>query len=591
MHIVKKVIKRIFRILSKFKVAVAKFPSVRKVDQDIMYDDNFWSSLVLFESEGKWCNEKICLFAHFDRNNEVSDRIYYYLKALSDAGFDIIFVSTSSDMSESVREKLIDVVAKVIVRKNIGYDFGSWRTGYQYAGDISRYSSLVLANDSVIGPVNSLKDMLEAMSSSKFNVWGVTDNYEINYHAQSYFLCFDSTILKSDFLPEFMSEIKVHDNKQVVINEYEVGLSQLALSKGFSVGAYCMYDDVVEYIRSSADEYKSRISNGKINSTLWLCDVLLSEFKSPFVKVELLRDNPHSVDLSGCINYIKTRSDFPIDFIKDEVPLSRFDKMTSRINLEGVGLEIGPSHSPILPKCEGYNVEILDHASADELRRKYAQLGIHEDKLKNIEHVDYVWTGGALDELTKKTDYYDYIVASHVVEHTPDLISFLSQCEKMLKSGGILSLAVPDKRYCFDYLRSLTTTGDVMQAYYDKRVRHSPGTIFDHCSTVVFRNGCHTWGKDDQGQLAYVHTLQEAMELVDKSRTSEEYFDVHNWVFVPDSFRLIANDLNSTGFVNLSEEVFFDTENFEFYIQFAKDKKLPRIDRMSYALQALQSQK
>ena len=276
---------------------------------------------------------------------------------------------------------------------------------------------------------------------------------------------------------------------------------------------------------------------------------------------------------------------------KDDVFLSKFEKMTFGINLEGVGLEIGPSHSPILPKCKGYNVEILDHASADELKRKYAQLGIHEYKLKNIEHVDYVWTGGALDELTKKTDYYDYIVASHVVEHTPDLISFLSQCEKMLKSGGVLSLAVPDKRYCFDCLRPLTTTGDVMQAYYDKRVRHTPGTIFDHFSMVAFRNGCHTWNKDDKSQLAYVHTVQEAMDLAEKARISEEYIDVHNWVFVPDSFRLIANDLNSTGFVNLSEEVFFDTESFEFHIQFKKDKEFPRIDRMSYAQQTLESQK
>ncbi len=317
MHIIKKIINRIYRIQSKLKSVSAKYFSAGKINHDTVYDDNFWSSLVLFESEGKWSNDKLCLFAHFDRNNEVSDRIYYYLKSLSDAGFDIVFVSTSSGMPESVRDKLIDIVSKVIVRKNIGYDFGSWRTGYQYAGDISHYLSLVLTNDSVIGPVNSLIDMLDAMSSSKFNVWGVTDNYEINYHAQSYFLCLDSTILKSDFLPEFMSGIKVHDDKQMVINEYEIGLSQLALSKGFSVGAYCMYDDVVDYIMSSADEYKDRVSKGKINSTLWLCDVLLSEFKSPFVKVELFRDNPHSVDLSGCIEYISTRSDFPVDYIKE----------------------------------------------------------------------------------------------------------------------------------------------------------------------------------------------------------------------------------------------------------------------------------
>ncbi|MCK5002687.1 MAG: methyltransferase domain-containing protein [Gammaproteobacteria bacterium] len=267
--------------------------------------------------------------------------------------------------------------------------------------------------------------------------------------------------------------------------------------------------------------------------------------------------------------------------------LSKFDKMTFGINLEGVGLEIGPSHSPLLPKRDGFNVEILDHANAEELKKKYAELGIDKEKLNNIEHVDYVWTGDALDELTNKHDYYDYIVASHVVEHTPDLISFLSQCEKMLKSGGVLSLAVPDKRYCFDCLRPLSTAGDVMQAYYDKRTRHTPGTIFDHFSTVAFRNGCHTWYKDDQSELVFVHSVQEAMSAVERSRASEDYIDVHNWVFIPQSFRLISYDLKTTGFINLAEEVFFNTEGFEFHVQLKKDKELDEIDRMDYTVQSL----
>lgn len=132
--------------------------------------------------------------------------------------------------------------------------------------------------------------------------------------------------------------------------------------------------------------------------------------------------------------------------------MTKFEKMMSGLKLGGIGLEIGPSHSPTIPKREGFKVEILDHATADELINKYRELGIPEERLENIEEVDYIWKGEALDVLTKKKDYYDYIVASHVVEHTPDLVSFLAQCENMLKPGGILSLAVPDKRYCFDVL-------------------------------------------------------------------------------------------------------------------------------------------
>lgn len=266
--------------------------------------------------------------------------------------------------------------------------------------------------------------------------------------------------------------------------------------------------------------------------------------------------------------------------------LTKFEKMMFGVNVEGIGLEIGPSHSPLVPKRDGYEVEILDHATAEELHAKYKELGIPEDKLNNIEVVDYVWSGEAMDELTGKRDYYDYIVASHVVEHTPDLVSFLSQCEAMLKPGGVLSVAVPDKRYCFDFLRPNTTTGGVMQAYYDKRICHTPGVVFDHFSTVAFRNGCHTWEKDDSSPLTFVHELDEAMVMAEKARLSNEYIDVHNWVFVPQSFRLILNDLNSVGLINLSEDKFFDTEGFEFYVLLRKDKDRGSVDRMAYAKSA-----
>jgi hypothetical protein len=113
-------------------------------------------------------------------------------------------------------------------------------------------------------------------------------------------------------------------------------------------------------------------------------------------------------------------------------PLTKYEKMMFRIDILGKGLEIGPSHSPIVPKSQGFNVEILDHATAPELKEKYKDLGIPDDKLQNIEEVDYVWSGESLVELTGKQSYYDYIIASHVVEHTPDLVSFLSQCQVML---------------------------------------------------------------------------------------------------------------------------------------------------------------
>ena len=48
------------------------------------------------------------------------------------------------------------------------------------------------------------------------------------------------------------------------------------------------------------------------------------------------------------------------------------DHIRSHIAPGERALEFGASYSPILRKSAGFNVSVVDHASADELRRKYA---------------------------------------------------------------------------------------------------------------------------------------------------------------------------------------------------------------------------
>ena len=55
------------------------------------------------------------------------------------------------------------------------------------------------------------------------------------------------------------------------------------------------------------------------------------------------------------------------------------------------GLEIGPLHNPVAAKRDGYQVEIVDHASTDGLRAKYAKDSNVD--VTRIEEVDYVTDG------------------------------------------------------------------------------------------------------------------------------------------------------------------------------------------------------
>ena len=158
--------------------------------------------------------------------------------------------------------------------------------------------------------------------------------------------------------------------------------------------------------------------------------------------------------------------------------MNREAKILSRIDKTGWGVEIGPSHSPIVPKCAGYNVHVIDYMTKSQLIEKFKE---HKVQFENIEEVDYVWTGGSYLSLTKKPKFYDWVIASHVIEHTPDLIGFLQDCDSILKDDGVLSLAIPDGRDCFDHFRPITGISKIIDCApaeeHDPQPRHRRGVL------------------------------------------------------------------------------------------------------------------
>jgi len=249
----------------------------------------------------------------------------------------------------------------------------------------------------------------------------------------------------------------------------------------------------------------------------------------------------------------------------------RREKVLSHIDKAGLGLEIGPSHNPIAPKADGFNVQILDHLDQTGLKEKYL---LHNVNTEKIEEVDYVWSGEPLEELIGKNGGFDWIIASHVIEHIPDLIRFFQQCEKILKPDGKLSLVIPDKRYCFDCFQAPTMTGEFLDAYIQKRIRPSPGKIFDHFSNAASCSNMIAWNNATVGKYDLLHTLDQSKELFERSINSNEYIDVHLWRFVPESFRLVIEDLNALKLMNLIISHEYETEGCEFYCTLTRNKAL-----------------
>jgi predicted SAM-dependent methyltransferase len=181
-------------------------------------------------------------------------------------------------------------------------------------------------------------------------------------------------------------------------------------------------------------------------------------------------------------------------------------------------IEIGPSLNPIAPKREGRNVTIVDHATREGLVEKY--LADPNVDPSMIEEVDLVWHSGAIEDLIDSTHWgtYDAFIASHVIEHTTDVIAFLRSARKLLRDDGVVILAIPDKRKCFDFFRPLSTTSDAVAAYIKKRQRHTAKTHFDYAMYQAKRNDATGWKIDETAEPVMMCHIADGLSFAARAQ-------------------------------------------------------------------------
>ncbi|WP_144144857.1 class I SAM-dependent methyltransferase [Paraburkholderia sp. BCC1884] len=238
------------------------------------------------------------------------------------------------------------------------------------------------------------------------------------------------------------------------------------------------------------------------------------------------------------------------------------------------GLEIGPWYNPLAPKAEGYNCLVLDVFDLETLRaraRSFPNIPVtHWDK---IEEVDVLGSSTHIDQLIEargELGTFDYIVSSHNFEHLPNPIRFLRGCAKVLKPGGIISMAMPDRRACFDYFRPVTTLSSWITAFLADASRPSPAQYFDMVTctsffdtgddkTISFYRGV------DPDKVSTPLRLDESLaEWKDESRDGE-YFDSHCSVFTPSSFELLIRDVAYLNLAPFEVIEIFDSPEVDFY--------------------------
>jgi 2-polyprenyl-3-methyl-5-hydroxy-6-metoxy-1,4-benzoquinol methylase len=231
-------------------------------------------------------------------------------------------------------------------------------------------------------------------------------------------------------------------------------------------------------------------------------------------------------------------------------------------------VEIGPLVSPIAGRRQGWNTKIIDVAPKAELMKVYPDL----PGVETIDEVDFIWHGGSLVEAVPSEYHgtFDAFIASHVIEHQPDLLSFLDCAETLLRPAGMVILAVPDKRFCFDYFRPVTLTGDVIAQRNSGRM-HSSRAIFNYHAYTVLANLAMVWGQEllEGAAFSLVHTLEQAYSEFAKSEkhdSASSYVDIHAWYFTPASFELMLLELARLGLTDWHIDRIHPTVGCEFFV-------------------------
>ena len=164
-------------------------------------------------------------------------------------GYSVLHVVACNEISQVSFYKLNDSHF-LLMRPNLGYDFGSWAQSLDYSHILISFEFLVFSNSSLLGPFTSPVALIQTLVNLNGDVKAVVESFQIVPHFQSYMWTVASEILFGtpqllDFLSFFKNELP---DRELIIKNGELtfpkvlkecNLSYVAL---FPAGSLCSYE-------------------------------------------------------------------------------------------------------------------------------------------------------------------------------------------------------------------------------------------------------------------------------------------------------------------------------------------------------------
>ena len=247
------------------------------------------------------------------------------------------------------------------------------------------------------------------------------------------------------------------------------------------------------------------------------------------------------------------------------------------------GIEVAPWFAPLTPKRDGYDCRIIDVFDKPTLlKRAQDDSAIPVSGHALLEDVDFVGSATMIAELVPVANHgaFDYIVSSHNFEHLPDPIRFLQGCQKVLRPGGYLSMAVPDCRACFDFFRPHTTLIEWLEAHADQRSQPTRAQVFAMTAnqSALVREGKQlgAFALDaDATAVTCTGDLDATYAAWRATKPNADYQDTHCSVMTPASFELLIRECQHLGLLTFEIESISAPNGCEFYVHLVNRPNAP----------------
>jgi hypothetical protein len=194
----------------------------------------------------------VAIYAHYDGQGEIHAFHLEMLRALREAGFRVTLVSNAERLAPASIAAAAPFVRELLLRPNIGYDFGAFRDALHHLHDLRHCEQLLLCNDSVYGPFAPLGPLLARAEPSEADVWGMTEGRNHGPHLQSYFLLLHRRAIAHPAFVAFWRDMPYLNDKFAVVEAGELRLSRAFAAAGLRLRALFPYAQAEACFRAAA---------------------------------------------------------------------------------------------------------------------------------------------------------------------------------------------------------------------------------------------------------------------------------------------------------------------------------------------------